>query len=175
MSCATLSLAAIDSRCDTSIGGVKEVYIGAFGAVTPGTPASGLISALTLAGSKLVIFRFRPGSASMEINANIDNDNGSGYVETTLALNFTKMESAKRVQVQALLAGGAMAIVRDNNDKYWLLGYDNPLQAVGGTVGGTGTQFSDANRYSPSLLDISKELPYEVASTAITSSVIDDL
>ena len=110
MACSSLALAAIDSRCDTSVGGVKEVYIGDFGAVTPGTPSSGLIPSLTLAGSpgvKLVIFRFRPGAASMEMNANVDNDNGSSYVETTLAITFTKMESAKRVQMQALLAGGA--------------------------------------------------------------------
>ena len=175
MGCAALTLSAIDARCDTSVGGVKEVYVGSFGEIVPGTPSSGVISALSLANNKkMVIFRVRPGAASMEINANIDNDNGAAYIETTTAITFTKMEAAKRVQMQALLAGGAMAIIRDNNDKYWYNGYDNPLQCASLT-GGTGVAFSDANRYALSLIDTSKELPYEVASSAITSSVIDDL
>lgn len=174
MSCASLSLAALDSRCDTSTGGVKEVYIGAFGDLTPGTPSAGLISALTLAGSKLVIFRFRKGAATMEATANIDADNGSAYVTTTIAMNFTKMESAKRVQIQALIAGGAMCIVLDNNGKYWLLGYDAPLDCSAAS-GSTGTAWSDANQYTITLTDTSRELPFEVAGTAITSSVIDGL
>lgn len=174
MSCASLSLAALDSRCDTSTGGVKEVYIGAFGDLTPGTPSAGLISALTLAGSKLVIFRFRKGAATMEATANIDADNGSAYVTTTIAMNFTKMESAKRVQIQALIAGGAMCIVLDNNGKYWLLGYDAPLDCSAAS-GSSGTGWGDANQYSITLTDTSRELPFEVAGTAITSTVIDGL
>lgn len=174
MACNTLSLSSIDSRCDSTIGGVKEVYLGNFGDVTPGTPSSGLISALTLAGTKLEIFRFRKGTATMESTANIDNDNGSSYITTTIAMAFTKMESTKRVEIQALIAGGAMAIVLDNNGKYWLLGYDNPLDcsAAGGT---TGTAFSDANQYTLTLIDTSSELPYEVAAAAVTSSVVDGL
>lgn len=174
MACNTLSLNSIDSRCDTTIGGVKEVYLGNFGDVTPGTPSSGLISALTLAGSKLEIFRFRKGTATMESTANIDADNGSAYVTTTIAMAFSRMDSAKRVEIQALIAGGAMGLVLDNNGKYWLLGYDNPLDcsAAGGT---TGTAFSDANQYTLTLIDTSKELPYEVAAAAVTSSIVDGL
>lgn len=174
MSCATLTLSAIDSRCDVSTGGVKEVYIGNFGDVTPGTPSSGLISALTLSGSKLVVFRMRKNSATMESTANIDTDNGSAYVTTTIAMNFTKMESTKRIEIQALIAGGAMCIVLDNNGKYWLLGYDAPLDCSAAS-GTTGTNFSDANQYSLTLIDTSRELPFEVAAAAITSSVIDGL
>lgn len=176
MSCASLGLAALDSRCDTSVGGVREVYIGDFGAVIPGAPSSGLISTASLASgaSKLVIFRFRPGSASMEATANPDNDNGSNYITTSLSMSFTKMESAKRVQMQALLAGGAMAIVKDNNGKYWFLGYDFPMQ-VSALNGPTGQQLSDANQYAITLLDTSMELPYEVAQAAITSTIIDGL
>lgn len=174
MSCNALSLAALDSRCDTAAGGVKEIYIGSFGDVTYSTPVNGIIGTLTLAGSKLVIFRFRKNTASMESTANIDADNGSAYVTTTVSLAFTKIESTKRVQIQALIGGGAQIIVRDNNDKYWALAYDNPVDctAAGGT---TGTAWSDANQYTITLTDTSKELPYEIDATQITSTVIDDL
>lgn len=176
MSCASLGLAALDSRCDTSAGGVREVYVGDFGAVIPAAPSAGLISTASLASgaSKLVIFRFRPGSASMDTTANVDNDNGSSYVTTSVNMVFTKMESAKRVQMQALLAGGAMAIVLDNNGKYWLLGKDYPVQ-TSALTGATGQALSDANQYSITLLDTSMELPYEMAKAAITSTIIDGL
>ena len=52
-------------------------------------------------------------------------------------------------------------IYEDNNQKRWLLGYDNPVTAT--SLGGeTGTAFGDANQYTIELTDNSSELPMEV-------------
>jgi hypothetical protein len=83
-----------------------------------------------------------------------------------------KMETSKRLQMMALLMNECVAIVKDCNGKYWYLGYDNPLEASAGTAS-TGTANTDLNGYDITLTDTSRELPYEVDSTAL-ASIIED-
>ena len=69
------------------------------------------------------------------------------------------------------MATGEMAvIVKDNNGKFWYLGYDEPVMASAGD-GQTGTAASDANRYSITLQDQSLAFPYEVEASVIDTIV----
>jgi len=176
MACTTLSLSGIDARCDTTIGGVKEVYITDHASVVPGSAVSGILSSLALAtsGTKMKMFRFRKGQASMVSTATIDKTTGNNFITTVLSITFTKMDAAKRVQIQALIAGGACVIVKDNNGKYWFLGYDDVVDSAS-AEGNTGAAVTDANAYTIGLEDVSRELPFEVADTCITSTLIDGL
>ena len=83
-----------------------------------------------------------------------------------LLLQFNRMETTKRVEMTALALGDLAVICKDANGKYWYLGYDEPVNASAGD-GQTGTARSDANRYTITLQDNSKELPLEVSSSVI--------
>ena len=76
------------------------------------------------------------------------------------------METTKRVEITALSVNDLVAIVKDANGVYWYLGYDEPVNASAGD-GQTGTARGDANRYSITLQDISKEMPMEVDASII--------
>ena len=63
-----------------------------------------------------------------------------------------------------------MIIVQDNNNDYWLLGKDEPVESTGGTSG-TGTARTDANRYGIVFTDNSLELPDKVDSSIIAGLI----
>ena len=77
-----------------------------------------------------------------------------------------KMETAKRIEIMALMMSACAVIVRDSNDKYWYLGKDNYVECSAGSAQ-TGTAISDSNHYELTLTDTSSELPYEVAASSI--------
>ena len=80
------------------------------------------------------------------------------------------METAKRVEISALAVNDLVAIVKDANGIYWYLGYDEPVNASAGD-GQTGTARGDANRYTITLQDNSKEMPMEVDSTIVAALI----
>ena len=85
---------------------------------------------------------------------------------TDLLLQFNRMETTKRVEISALAVNDLVAIVKDANGVYWYLGYDEPVNASAGD-GQTGTARGDANRYTITLQDNSKEMPMEVEASII--------
>ena len=74
------------------------------------------------------------------------------------------MDTTKRIEMNALLLSDVSVIVKDNNGKYWFLGYGEPVNATAGG-GQTGQAKTDANQYTITLTDESHELPYEVSKT----------
>ena len=100
----------------------------------------------------------------MTKTANIDAANGINYITTELVINFSRMETTKRIEMQALLLDEVMVIVKDSNGVYWFLGYDEPVTATAGG-GQTGQAKTDANQYTITLTDESHELPYEVSKS----------
>ncbi len=95
---------------------------------------------------------------------------GVRYVTTDLLLQFNRMETAKRVEITALALGDLVVIAKDANGKYWYLGKDEPVNASAGD-GQTGTARSDANRYTITLQDNSKEMPFEVDPSIVDALV----
>ena len=75
------------------------------------------------------------------------------------------METAKRLEVMAMLMGQTTGVVKDNNGKYWAVGINNPLEGTAGT-GETGTAASDANQYSVTISVDDAELPYEITDSS---------
>lgn len=166
-----VTLGGIAHDCSANMGGVKEVYIANKADVTAVTITSDVVSTITMAQTKKFKgYYFRKGSASLTSTWTKDASTGVAYVTSVLTMNFSKMETAKRVEVNALALGRLVVIVRDNNDKYWLLGKDDAVEASAGD-GQTGTAMGDANRYSTSLQDVSQVLPYEVKADIVSGLV----
>ena len=155
------------------MGGIKEVYIVKKDSITEVTLSENQISAITMADSaKWSTYKFRKGTSQFTSTMTTDDAAGTMSFETVLALQFSKQDTAKRLEIMALCMDEVAVIVLDNNGKYWYLGYDNPVTATAAT-GQSGTAFGDFGGYNVELTDNSKELPFEVTAEAIAGLTIN--
>lgn len=170
MSCSQ-TLNGIARDCAPSMGGIKIAYIANFDDVATKTVTDGKISGITMASSaKFKKYYFRPGTGSVTSTLNVDPANGTNYVSSEIALQFNKMETAKRVEMAALAVNELVVIIEDNNGLLWLYGYDEGVSASAGDAS-TGTARGDANKYGVTLLDNSHEFPYEVDPSVLSTIV----
>lgn len=183
--CSNICLSGgIDGRCESGKGGIIEVAItnwssdlytiyDASGNVSSSdefdpdhkkyviAPTSGATCGGTAGWYK---FTFRRNTGSMSSTLNIDETNGTNYVQTDLNLVFSRMEMEKRLEIVALCQTPSAMVVKDANGNYWALGVDEPVYASAGE-GVTGTNRTDANQYSLTLTDYSTEFPLPVDPT----------
>lgn len=167
-SCYTIGLTSISKECKNSLGGIKDIWIGDRSALLNDCQLSVDPSNETLKitgqTTELKHWEFRPETASVTSTVNIDNAAGTLYVSTELALQFSKNERLKRLQIKAATIGDFVVIYRDNNDNLFYLGYDNPVTATSATAA-SGTAFGDFNGFNITLSDFSKDLPMELNMT----------
>lgn len=167
------TLAGISLDCTNSLGGIKTVYIANYGDVTEIEidEASGQITGVTMSASaKFKPYQFRKQTGSMTSTLNVDETAGINYVSTELSLVFTKMETAKRLEMTALAKAQLAVIVKDSNNKYWYLGKDDYVSSTAGS-GNTGTAKGDSNNYSLTLTDESDTYPFEITEAAVLAVV----
>lgn len=170
MSCSQ-TLGGLPLDCGTSLGGIKRVYIAKYsdvGEIVPG--ADGIITSIPVTGDKFKAYNFRKQTGSMTSTLTVDETAGINYVSTEVVLVFTKMETAKRIEMSALALGKLAVIVEDSNGTFWYLGADDYVSASAGG-GNTGTAKGDANSYTITLKDESKTFPYEVSAEAVEEAV----
>jgi hypothetical protein len=166
----TLSGIALDCK---DIGGVKTVYIVDRNKVTNIgiDPITEVISGITLSGTtKFSTYNMNPQTGNLSSTITNSSENNTSFIESTLNLVFAKMTATKRIELNSLRIGELAVIVRDNNDNYWYLGYDNPVELLDGTVQ-TGTAFGDLNGYNINLIDRGFKLPYNISSTIISGII----
>ncbi len=172
MSCNSITLNGINSSCDSSMGGITSVFLAPYAEITGVTADSaGTVTGFTFADSAKTettvgwkLFKFRKGTSSLTKAYTKDDANGVAFVESTLSMLFTRMDAAKRAELVSLASGGVLAVVKDSNGAYWLLGRDEEV-VVNEMGGQTGQAKTDGNYYNVSLLDSSKELPYELSAS----------
>ena len=156
------TLAGIAKDCAPNMGGIVEVLLANKADIASIGTADDMVNAITMESTaKFHRYNFKPNTSNMASTFQVNQENGTTYVQTLLQLVFNRMETAKRVEVTALAQGELCAIVKDANGVYWFLGFDAPLFINAGD-GQTGTARGDRNGYSITLEDDSRELPYEV-------------
>ena len=162
-------IAGLCEDCESSKGGIIEVYAANYGDIKP-TVSAGTITSFTLADTGVSVYKyeFRKGTGSMTSTLNVDAANGVNYVSTELVLQFSRMETRKRIEMAALAVGELVFVVKDANGKFWYLGFDEPVTASAGN-GQTGQAIGDGNFYSITLLDNADSWPYEVLASAVES------
>lgn len=168
-----ITIAGITLDCESSLGGIKQVWITQYDNVKSVTvdDETNQISAITLeTDAKWYNYQFRKGTGSLTSTLNVDETAGTNYVSNELALVFTKMETKKRIEIAALSIGQLVVVVEDSNGKYWFLGKDDYVSASAGT-GVTGTAKGDQNAYTLTLATDSESYPYELSTEAIQSVV----
>lgn len=156
------TLSGISNDCASNMGGIVEVYLANKADVSSVTITTNKVTAISMNSSaKFKTYHFRPNTSSMSSNYQVNQENGTSYVQTDLLMVFNRMETAKRIEVTAMAQGELCAIVKDANGLYWMLGIDNPLVLSAGD-GLTGTARADRNGYSVTLQDNSLEMPVEI-------------
>ena len=168
MACNSYTLTGLNTACkEASFGGIKEVLIALYDDVSATTVDTGtsMISITMASGKKFKQYKLLKSTGSLTSTLNTSETSAS-YFTNEVALQFMKMETAKRIEIMALMMSACAVIVRDSNDKYWYLGKDNYVECSAGSAQ-TGTAVSDSNHYELTLTDTSSELPYEVAASSI--------
>lgn len=163
------SFSGIARDCDASVGGIKSAWIACYDNVTGKTVTNDQISAITASAGSFKEFQFRKQTGSVVQSFQL-GDNGSRYYEQTITLVFARQETEKRIEINALAVSDLVVIVQDNNGKYWLFGYDNPV-TLSGNEAETGTTYTDANGYTVTLLGTDWQLAYEVTQSAMASII----
>lgn len=168
-SCNSSTLAGLCRECDASKGGIKKAIAIIYDDVTGTTVTDGKISAIALrSGATAYEYNFRKNTGSMTSTLNVDPANGINYVSTELILQFTRMETQKRIEMSALAVNEMVFLVQDSNNHWWYLGKDQAVSATAGT-GQTGTAAGDGNFYQITITDESDTFPFEVTEEAIAS------
>lgn len=173
MACKSFTLSGIAIPCKDNMGGIKEVYIAKSADVTAktlNTEASQIATITMESDAKFKTYKFRKGTANMTSTASSDEAIGNFSVTTELALQFSKMETSKRLEIMAMCLEDVEVIVLDFNGRYWYLGYDYPVTVTAATAQ-TGTAATDLNGYNVTLSDTSAEFPFEVPADIVTDLI----
>ena len=169
MACNSIALKGIGLGCKDHMGGIKEVYLikdNEVKSVTLNEDRSAIDAIELETSATFKAYKFRKGTSQFTSTMTTDEAIGTLSVQTDLALQFSTMETAKRLEIMAMCMDSMKGIVLDSNGKYWFLGYDFPISASAAT-GQTGTAFADFGGYNVTLTDNSKEFPFEVPASVM--------
>ena len=166
-------LAGLALECEASQGGIRAVYIANFGDVTAVTETDNIITAITMADAKKFYrYQLRKNTSNMESPMTKDDTAGTKFWTTNISMNFGRMTTAKRVELEALTSGQFIAIVEDANGTFWMPSTpDDDYMAASAANGVTGTARTDANQYDMVLTGEATHAPIEVAKAAMADIV----
>lgn len=159
--------------CRESVGGIKTAYIlDASGADITLTEANGVVTAMSVGGSAIAslsgdMFEFQQvkQTAGLVSTITASEENGTVFHSTVLTLVFNKLEAQKLNALKILAANSKLVIVvKDNNDKFWLVGNENGAVVSGGSSE-TGVAFGDRSGISVEFTGLSAAPIFEVTIT----------
>lgn len=151
--------------CENSIGGIRRAWAACYDEAGKPTVTNDQISAIPNPNI-WVEYEFRKQTGSVTQTITRDDTTGSLYYSSDIVLQFTKQETPKRLEINAIASSDTSWIIEDNNGKYWYFGYFYPVTLSDGTAE-TGTVFDDLNGYNITLNVIENELAYEVTQSAM--------
>lgn len=167
MSCALSQGYTFD--CKDNIGGLKSVWFIGWNDVASVTESSGTITAITKASGK-VFYKYQlvRNTASFTENIAGSIENGTVVYNQELTIVINKMQVSMRNEILLLGQNNMMAVVEDQNGRYWLAGRYNGLDLLSGSAS-TGTAQADRNGYTLTFSGGEKELAPAVASAVIAT------
>lgn len=164
-----------DLDCADSIGGIAEFYVIENSSLGTVTETSGVVTAIaTVASKKFQRYRLRDETGSMQSPLNHNEQNGTNFYEHTLAFNLSQLETQKRNELMIVDRVNISVIVKDENERYWLMGKSKGMYPSAGDAG-TGTAKGDLNGFSRTYMAREKDMPVEVDSTLIVAGLINGL
>lgn len=172
MGCLTdYTLKGIMSDCNPVLSGIKRVYLGYRDSFEITANYSTQTATITSSnGGKLYPYDVTVETGGLTSTFTRNDANGIRYYTNTIAMQFTKMEKEKHLEVQAMGAEELIAIVETNDKKYWVVGEDSYVTATESTAQ-SGSSFDDLNGYQISLSARSAYLPFEITKEDFESYI----
>jgi len=154
--------------CRDSVGGIKTIYVQGWNATgTVNTNGSGTVTGFTGFSSGFYEYDLTKATSSLTETLNASIENGSIYYTPEVTFTINKLQVAVRNELRLLARNRLLVIVQDNNNRYWLLGSSNGLEATAGTAG-TGTAFGDRSGYEMTLTGMEPDPMLLITSTTFT-------
>lgn len=165
MACALTSGYTLD--CRDSVGGLVELYFIESGNVSAITEASGVVTVITKASGKVFRkYEQEQDTAFFVENLNSNVQNGTQFYQQELTIVLNKMQTALRNELLLLNKNRLIAVAKDANGAYWLLGKTRFLYATAGNSG-SGTASGDRNGYTFTYTALEPSLAPSVDSSII--------
>lgn len=169
MAC-TYTIHGIGESCLGNKGGIKTVLLapykeGIF------TVSGDTVTAIDTA-TKFYKFAFAKNLASMTSTLNADYNNAITYVGTDLVMQFNRMDTEKRIAVNALTIAETVALVEDNNGTWFALGLNEGCRPNAGSAQ-TGAAKTDGNFYSITIHNEDGDYPIVVDKAAAESVTVE--
>jgi len=135
--------------CKDVVGGLKNIYFVNYGIdaadITYDATDTDMIDAITGITS---LYKFElKGTNSFEQTITSSRENGTTFVEQTLAIQLKKQDAATTKNVKLLAYGRPHIVVENNAGQYFLAGLERGMDVTTGTVS-NGTALGDFNGYS---------------------------
>jgi hypothetical protein len=166
MSCALTTGYALG--CRDSVGGIKTIYVQGWNATgTVNTNGSGTVTGFTGFSSGFYEYDLTKATSSLTETLNASIENGSIYYTPEVTFTINKLQVAVRNELRLLARNRLLVIVQDNNNRYWVLGAANGLEATAGTAG-SGTAFGDRSGYEMTLTGMEPDPMLLIVSTTFT-------
>ena len=169
------TLKGITLDCNPVLAGIKRVYLGYNDQLTitpdPQTQTATIAAKEgASATAKLYAYDIVANTGGLTSTITKNEQNGTRYYTNTIAMQFTRLEAAKHLEVQAMAAEALVAVVETNDGRYWVVGADSYLSATESNVQ-TGSSFDDLNGYTISLAARSAYLPFEIQYSGFSSLI----
>ena len=162
MACALTQGYTLD--CRDSLGGITEVYFIASSDITSSTEASGVITALVKAtGKRFYKYELTKGTSMFTEAVTSNVQNGTLYFTPELTIILNKLQANTRNEILLLAQNRLVAVAKDNNGKYWMLGKTRALDLTAGTAE-SGTAEGDRSGYTLTFTGAEPALAPEVNS-----------
>jgi len=163
MPCALTSGYSLD--CKDSSGGITEVYFIEKANVSSVATASGVVTGLTKAsGKRFWKYELPKETGNFTYNPQISQENGTLFFEQGLTIVINKLSASVNTELKLLAQNVLIAVVKDNNNKYWMLGKQRGID-MAASESGSGTAFGDRSGYTLNFTGKEPDQLYEVNST----------
>jgi hypothetical protein len=137
-----------------------------------GTPTlsatSGTITAWADAAGDFYTYQTRPEVANSSFNATMSTPNGTTFYTHSITFTLEQLSGNRNVENDILAKGRFLFIVKDNNGKYFVLGYTNGM-FCSAMENGTGTANGDLNGTKFTFTSNEPFPAYEVDSSIISA------
>lgn len=166
MSCILNS--GVSLGCKDSIGGIKEAYIASFSSSAGYTYDSDDVIDSISNTNNFHTFAQRNEQGEMVQTGNHSIENGSNYWEQVVSLIFTKNDATLRNTLKVLAQSTLSVIVKDQNNRYWLIGEENGADLSASTAS-TGKAYGDLNGVTLSIMAKESNPARQISQTAFDS------
>lgn len=173
LACTSITACLSGLACGTNPGGVAEIYLANFSSITFVSSTGGTVVGFTGGASAFYTYSLRQNTSSFQHETVKDLQTGSLFYRQTGTFSLAKIDKTKRDQLLLLDNGVFVVIAKHANGTYWLYGHGLGTEGEGmyvtTNVATTGTQKTDGNGYTITLVAEEANPPSPVDSSIIAA------